>query len=65
MPTRRLTQSEIADVFTEHRHVINATRSWAQGQLTDQEFLKCLHALKDFLDTTPVEFEEEECWEAG
>lgn len=59
MPFRRLTDSEVVDQFTEHVDVIEATRMWAMGLLSDRELIDRLTYLREFIDTTPVEFERE------
>jgi hypothetical protein len=65
---RRLSESEVVDAFTDHHEVIEANRMWAQGHLSDRGLIERLTYLKMFIDTTPVEVEEEgldDPWEAA
>lgn len=57
--SRRLSKSEVADVFADDSEVAQALRMWAMGLYSDQELTDKLTYYRDFIDTTLVEEEEE------
>jgi hypothetical protein len=61
---RLLTDSEVLERFVEDGDVIAATRSWAQGHLSDQELIDRLKYALEILEAYPVEHEPEAIEEA-
>jgi hypothetical protein len=59
MPFRRLTETEVVERFVEDPEVVEATRMWAKGQLSDRELIDRLVYIQTFIDSTAEEYERE------